>query len=204
MSNENFPVLPGIAWSINKKPMFATKVSEHVSGREVRVSNYAYPLWEWELKYEFLRDSTAYPELQTLMGFFMARRGSWDTFLYVDPSEANTVTLQNLGTGNASNKNFYCTKTYGGFTEPVGYVDPTTLHVFFDVSGVVTEQMTGWTLNPLQQIVFTTAPPIGTIVKATYTWKYRVRFDEDINSFENFMFALWTLKKTVLKSVRPV
>lgn len=200
MSNAYFPVLSGVTWNVIKRPVFATKIAQYVSGKEIRVSNYAYPVWEWEMSYEFLR-ADSHAELQTLMGFFLARQGSYDSFLWVDPSEANTVVSQSLGIGDASNITFILTKIYGGFLEPIGYALPASFHVYFTVGMVTTEQLSGWTLSS-NQVVFTVAPAVGTIVTASYTWYYQVRFGEDMQDYSNFMYQLWELKKLTLHSVK--
>ena len=47
-----FPALPGQGWSVHKRPTFATRLAPHVSGREVRASLYAAPLWEFEVTFD--------------------------------------------------------------------------------------------------------------------------------------------------------
>lgn len=198
MSDYLFPTLPGLDWDIQKTPAFSTQISSHVSGREVRVSNYAYPIWTWEMSYEFLR-AGAEEELQTLMGFFLARSGTFDTFLYADPDEDNVLTKVTLGIGDSSQTVWHLSKTFAGFTEPCGYVDPSSIRVYFgDV-----EQLSGWTFFSPNGIVFASAPPIDTVVKADYTWYYRVRFGDDSQTYSQFMFELWELQKVTLKSVKP-
>jgi len=48
----NFPALPGLSWSVHKRPSFSTRVASHVSGREVRSPFYAVTLYEFELTIE--------------------------------------------------------------------------------------------------------------------------------------------------------
>lgn len=202
MSTESFPVMPGIKWNVTKTPAFNTKIAETQSGREIRVSSRAYPVWEFALSYEFLR-AGAEAELQSLIGFFLSRRGSWDSFLYVDSTEPNSLTQEVLGTADGVEKTFQCTKTLGGFTEPVGYVDPATVQVYLQQGETTNEILTGWTLNSKMQIVFDSPPADGAIVKATYTWKYRVRFNQDEAEFSNFMYELWELRQITFKTDRP-
>jgi uncharacterized protein (TIGR02217 family) len=202
VSNYLFPTLAGLTWNVVKKPKFSTVIAPHVSGREVRVSNYSLPLYEWDMTYEFLR-ANAFAELQTLMGFFLQRQGTFDTFLYKDPSENNIIVLGAVGAGDGALTVYTLTKTYAGFTEPVGYADPATLRVYFTVGGVTTEQTTGWSFTSPNQIVFVSPPAIGTTITASYTWYYRVRFGEDAQDYNNFMYQLWELKKLSLLSVKP-
>ena len=51
-----------------------------VEERELRAAFQAYPLWSFTLAYEVLRGDAVNNELKTLMGFFLAVRGSWDSF----------------------------------------------------------------------------------------------------------------------------
>lgn len=204
VSDHLLPMLPGLAWHVKKRPKFNTAIASHVSGREVRVSNYAYPIWEWEMKYEFLR-ADAHAELQQLMGFFLARSGAFDTFLYRDPTEDNQVQGHLLAMGDGSTTKFTLTKTYGGFTEPCGYVDSSTLAISFRAPGasVPALQTTGWSFVSPNQIVFSMPPPVGTQVLVDFTWYYRVRFAEDSQDYDNFMFDLWQLQKLSIQSVKP-
>lgn len=204
VSDHLLPTLPGLAWHVKKRPKFNTAIASHVSGREVRVSNYAYPIWEWEMKFEFLR-ADAHSELQQLMGFFLARAGAFDTFLYRDPSEDNQVQDHLLAVGDGATTKFTLTKTYGGFTEPCGYVDSSSLAIRFQPSGATEAQpqTTGWTFVSPNQIVFAVPPPVGTSVLIDFTWYYRVRFAEDSQDYDNFMFDLWQLQKLSIQSVKP-
>ncbi|MGV1045465.1 DUF2460 domain-containing protein [Limnohabitans sp.] len=204
VSDHLLPNLPGLAWSVKKRPKFNTAIASHLSGREVRVSNYAYPIWEWELKYEFLR-ADAHAELQLLMGFFLARAGAFDTFLYRDPTENNQIQTFLLAVGDGATTKFTLTKSYGGFTEPCGYVDTSSLVISFLALGasVPLDQTTGWTFVSPNQVVFATPPPVGTNVLVSFSWYYRVRFADDSQDYENFMFNLWQLKKLSIQSVKP-
>jgi uncharacterized protein (TIGR02217 family) len=203
MSDYLLPSLPGLAWNTVRRPKFSTPIAPHVSGREVRISNYAYPIWEWEMSYEFLR-AGAEQELQTLIGFFLARRGQFDTFLFLDPEEQdNALTAVTVGTGDAAQTKWTLFKTWAGFAEPCGYVDPASVHVYFTASGATVEQTSGWTFVSPNQIDFATPPPTGTVITADYAWYYRVRFGEDSQDYNNFMFNLFELKKMTVVSVKP-
>jgi len=102
-----FPDLPGQTWSVIKTPTFQTRIQRAVSGRELRALDYPYPLWQFELTYNFLRDPNdsrlilpqsipdSVNELRTLMGFFMLCQGAYGTFLFNDPTD-NFVSFQRL------------------------------------------------------------------------------------------------------------
>lgn len=63
MSAFIFPVLPGQKFPARKSPNFNTKPQKALSGKESRIAYRAYPLYEWELEYEFLSDD--FPQVPT-------------------------------------------------------------------------------------------------------------------------------------------
>jgi len=97
----------GLEWSVGKTPTFQTRIQRAVSGRELRALDYPYPLWQFELNFNFLRDPNdsrlilpqsipaATSELRTLMGFVMLCQGAYGTFLFNDPTD-NFVPFQKL------------------------------------------------------------------------------------------------------------
>src|SRR5215813_1454403 len=108
-----FPTLPGLAWSVTKTPTFQTRIQRAASGRELRVVDYPYPLWQFALVYDFLRDNPAagYDELRTLLGFFMLCQGAFGTFLFRDPSDCRwwflgTDHRTGCGGGNILQRNY--------------------------------------------------------------------------------------------------
>jgi GTA TIM-barrel-like domain/Conserved hypothetical protein 2217 (DUF2460) len=91
-----FPVLPGLSWSVHKRPTFSTRVASHVSGREVRAPFYAITLYEFELTIEGLASNSAYPSigtnsLQSLMGLYLQCQGQFGSFLYIDVTDNSSV-----------------------------------------------------------------------------------------------------------------
>jgi uncharacterized protein (TIGR02217 family) len=198
MSNAVFPVLPGLAWDVVKRPTFSTIVQRAASGREVRAALWSSPIWQWELTYDLLRDD-ATNELRTLMGFFLQRQGSFDSFLYSDPTD-NAVTGQLIGTGNATTKIFQMTRTLGGFVEPV-----------FDVSGTPTIKLNGvtqatpgqYTISSSGVVTLVTAPASGVTITGDFSYYFRCRFMEDMAEFQNFASKLWELRTLELMGVKP-
>jgi hypothetical protein len=110
-----------------------------------------------------------------------------------------------LAVGDGATTKFTLTKTYGGFTEPCGYVDSNSLAIRFQAPGatLAQPQTTGWTFVSPNQIVFATPPAVGTRVWIDFTWYYRVRFAEDSQDYDNFMLDLWQLQKLSIQSVKP-
>jgi uncharacterized protein (TIGR02217 family) len=201
-----FPTLPGLAWSVTKTPTFQTRIQRAASGRELRALDYPYPLWQFALVYDFLRDNPAAgcDELRTLLGFFMLCQGAFRTFSFVDPSDCQ-VTRQYIGTGNASTAVFQLQRTMGanlpggGFSEPVQA--PNLVRAIY-FNGI-TQDPAAYSVDANSGLVsFATPPGSGLIITADFTYYFRCRFTDDKYDFENFMYRLWQLKKLTFISVR--
>jgi len=106
LSGSPLTILPGVGWSVTKAPTMQTRIQRAVSGRELRLQDYPYPLWQFSLTFEVLRDRWDsrgrgfgvvgnYDELRTLFGFYLACGGAFGTFLFDDPSD-DQVTGQPL------------------------------------------------------------------------------------------------------------
>jgi uncharacterized protein (TIGR02217 family) len=205
MPLNQFPNLPGLAWSVTKTPAFKTRIQKSVSGRERRALDQALPIWTWTLTYDFLRDNLAggYNELRTLMAFHAQQQGAYTGFLYTDPTD-NAVTGQALGTGNASQTQFQLVRNLdpalpgGGYNEPI--VAPNLVSAVY-LNGVV-QSPSSYAVNAnTGMLTFTTAPGSGVAVTADFSYFFRVRFSDDTASFENFMFQLWRLKQIKFVSI---
>jgi uncharacterized protein (TIGR02217 family) len=201
-----FPALPGLAWSVTKSPTYQTRIQRAASGRELRALDYPYPLWQFTLVFDFLRDNPAegFDELRTLMGFFMLCQGAFGTFLFQDPSD-DRVAGQQIGTGDALRTVFQLQRTIGktlpggGFLEPI--VAPNVVSAIY-FNGIV-QDPAGYSVDSMTGLVtFNIAPRSGLIITTDYSYYFRCRFIDDSYSFENFMFHLWQLKKLTFISVR--
>jgi len=130
-------------------------------------------------------------ELAEFMGFFNARHGSFDSFLY-DNQEDNTATAQVFGTGDAVETVFQLTRTLGstyGFTEPTQNINTIT-NIYFDD---VIESPANYSVDTLGVVTFNTPPGAGVVITWTGTFYYRVTFLEDMANFNLFMHKLWNL-----------
>lgn len=193
MSNYNFPTLAGLSWSMVKTPMWRTKVQEATSGKELRSAWFSAPKYEIKLKYDVLRAAVAFSELQTLVGFFNDRKGSFDSFLYTDPTD-NSVISQSIGTGNGVVTVFPLLRTYGNNNELTMNINAIT--GIYD-NGTPVPQGSGagkYTADSLGNITFGTAPVAGHALTATFSYYYRCRFSKDFSDFDNFMYNLWNLQ----------
>jgi len=198
----NFPALPGLSWSVHKRPSFSTRVASHVSGREVRLPFYAVTLYEFELTIEGMDSSSAYPglgvnSLQSLLGLYIKCQGQFGTFLYTDPTD-NAVTGQAIATGDGSTTVFTFVRTLGGATEPASWVTSVS-NVY--LNGV--NQPSGWTLTTPNTLTFATAPGNLVAITASFSYAFNCRFLDDQQDFENIMNGLWQVQSLKFRSVKP-
>ena len=196
MSNQVFPSLAGQSWPFVKGPTFSTKIQTAVSGKEYRAAFMQYPLTTFTLYYDLLRDAATFQELQQVMGFFNARQGSFDNFLFNDPSD-NSVVAQNFGTGDAVTANFQLQRTYGnGSANAVDLVmNPNVITAVFDGAHncPLGAGAGNYTVSSAGVVTFGTVPGGGNALTWTGTYYYRCRFLIDTIDFGEFMNGLWDL-----------
>jgi uncharacterized protein (TIGR02217 family) len=153
----------------------------------------SYPLYTFKLSYEVLRDDVANNELKTLAGFFLARQGQYDSFLFTDPSD-HAVTAQSFGTGDGTTTAFQLVRAYGGFSEPVQNVNGAPS---IYVNGTLKTVTTHYTLSSTGLVTFTAGniPTSGQALTWTGSYYFRVRFTADMAEFSQFLQNLWELKQ---------
>ena len=76
---------------------------QHTSGREVIVAASTYPMHEFELIYNMLRNRPTEVEFKTFMGFFLQLGGTLNGFLFLNPYD-NQVTGNVIATGCPSRR----------------------------------------------------------------------------------------------------
>src|SRR3990172_2737212 len=86
----------GIAWGVMRRPAFHTSRQETASGRHGGISHRARSVDEIKMSWWGRDDMSvatnatrAFPaaEARTLMGFFRARRGRFEPFWWMDPTD---------------------------------------------------------------------------------------------------------------------
>jgi uncharacterized protein (TIGR02217 family) len=204
MSNATFPALPGLLWDIQKSPRWNSRVQQSVGGYETRIAFQSLPLWTWTLKFEFLRGSSAYAEFQQLAEFFNARQGSYDSFLYSDPSDnivadTNSTTRQTFGTGTGARTQWQLGRslTVGGLLEPI-YNTNSTPKIYID--NVLKTAGADYTISA-GLVTFSSAPANGAVLKWSGTYYWRVRFVADVANFSEFVQDYWELSELSFSSV---
>lgn len=198
MSNAVLPLLKGLTFPVRKTPRWSTKIQTGVSGKETRIGLWSYPIYDYEQQYSMLRSDNVNLELQTLLDFYSARQGSFDTWLFNDPDD-NTATLMSFGTGDGATTAFQLTRTLigGGFAEPVSAPNTVTQ---VRVAGSATG---AYTLNSATGVItFTVAPANAAALDWTGTYYWRCRFKGDTFDVEKFHNMFWEAKALKFVSVK--
>lgn len=203
MSTAVLPSLAGLGIDIERTPVFDTIIQQNTSGKEVRIPNQEYPRWRWNIMFNVLRSANGYTELQQLVGFFNARKGRFDTFLFTDADD-NSVTLQNIGVGNGVQTIFQLVRSFGGFTEPV--LAPNVVAEVY-VNGVLKTVTTDYTISNWGSstpgvITFVVAPPAGQAITVTYTYYWPVRMENDEQTFAMFLSRYYRTESFTFISVK--
>lgn len=208
-----YPTLPGIDIKVIWRPKAINLTPQvHTSGREVRASGSSYPLHEFELQYNMLRDRPTEIELKTMIGFYLSLGGSLTGFCFSNPYD-NSVQGQSFTTTDGINSTFGpLMRTYGAsgytITEPVGYVDLTApFNVYIDGTLVAANDATyAYTVEqttPVNQLLkFTNIPPSGHVVTIDMSYFYYCKFAEDYLEFEQLLWRIWKCDKVKLQSLR--
>lgn len=198
MSDAILPQPPGLLISkIKRTPMWSTRVQSTPSGREWRTRPMSFARYRLTLQYEFLRSAAAYQEAQQLLGFFNARAGSYDSFLFSDPDD-RAVTAQPFGVGDGVSKQWQLVRTLGGAVEPVYALDGAAQ--IYRGGALVTS---GVTVTDTGAVTFSTAPAAGVGLTWTGAYYWRVRFESDELELEKFLADFWRTQQIKLITVKP-
>jgi uncharacterized protein (TIGR02217 family) len=199
MSQAILPVLPGLTWQNTMAPKFSSKIQTSVGQSEVRAAFSPYPVRHYVLTYNFLRGYGAFTELQQLYGFFCARLGSFDSFLYDDPEDDTVPDTSpgNFGTGDGSTTQFQLGRSRGGFFEPV-YNLHSTPKIY--VNGILKTVSTDYSISG-GLVTFTAAPGNGLALTWSGTYYWRCRFEDDMIDFTEFASLYWEQRKLGFRTI---
>lgn len=198
-----FPTLSGLGWDVRRSPIWRNKITENRSGKEVRIGFWSYPRYEWELKYNFLRSDITNAEFQSLLGFFNARGGSFDTFKFQDPDD-NSVTGQTIGVGNGTQTQFQLVRSFGNYVEPIfAPQTPTAVKLNGVTQSGATYTVQGWESGTTPgMLIFNSAPANGAVITADFTYWFPVRFVDDQIDFKKFLNTVYSGDSVKLISLK--
>jgi uncharacterized protein (TIGR02217 family) len=188
-------------------PQFVTDVQRSTGGGEFRVGRVALPRWRFAISLPVLTGASQTDALGTIMAFFVARKGQWDSFLFAPPSAADAVAHfgsggwnqagGQMGVGNGVQTIFPLVRPIGGLnwpyaaTEPIQWLDTRNNALFVSVAGIHVTDASYSNLSGFATITLQTAPAMGVAVAAYFDYAYRVRFTSDVVSVEWLAWQLW-------------
>lgn len=106
---------------------------------------------------------------------------------------------QKIGSGDGSTTQFQLTRNIGGYNEKVQF--PAGQRASVKVAGIQKTQGTDYTIaNGL--VTFVSPPASGAMITADFTALWSVRFKQDQQEFDEFMYLLWECKRMKLVSVK--
>lgn len=194
-----FPSLPGITFPVKRGLKWSGTKHDALSGKRVRTSYFSFPIYQWEVVFNFLRTPAAFGEWQTLGGFINELLGGQGLFLYQDQNDESAGPNQVFGVGDGTTTTFRLVRSLGGFVEPVFFPDTPIPTV--RVNGTPTS---AYTFDSTNNVVFNTAPPAGQDVDWTGTFKWPCRMDSDPFDFNQFASGFFELKSLKFSSEKLV
>lgn len=229
MGNAVLPTFSGVKFSVLRKPRAgATLIQTATSGKETRVALWSSPINDFELQYEFLWQNQPYGSIgevpspaairsfgdpiiaddwAALEGFFKARQGAFDDFLFNDVyTPDNAAQNQQFAIGDGATTAFQITRMLGPFVEPVqnlaGVVTgaPDQPPVIF-VNGAE-QPSSSYTIGETGIVTFAAPPAAGAVLAWSGSFYWRVRFAQDVNDFELFMHNFFRLRKVELTGIK--
>ncbi len=200
MSNAIFPTFKGLTWPVPKRQLWKTLANQAESGYETRVGLRSLPLYEWDLPFGFLLSAS---DLAAFWGFYAARSGSLDPFLFNDQMD-NFAPGAALGVGDGNTTVFQFVRSLGGlFVEPRYEIQAAPVAPVIYLNGVA-QAAAAYTIAYLAAgtLTFAAAPAAGVAITADFYFYYRVKFKDDLQELQAENIAYATGKKITLAQVR--
>jgi uncharacterized protein (TIGR02217 family) len=195
--------LPGLAWDSQRTPIFRTGIQPSLSFKESRLRYALYPVFRFDLQYEFLRDAVTPSDLRALVGLHTAMAGSWDTFLYTDPTY-NTVADEPFGTGDGTTTQFQLIATFQNSGGPGGpeLIQNLNGAAVIKKAGATQAQPGACSISGTGLVTFVTAPAAAAALTWSGSFYYRCRFSEDQLTTSQFMSRFWSAKQISIQSIK--
>lgn len=196
-----FPIEIGAEASV--APHFSTNIVTAASGYEARNVNWT----QARLRFDAGPGVRGDAELETLLGFFRARRGPAVGFRFRDPYDHSSNGMtgpvdpddQAIGTGDGINQSFALTKTYGAGEER-RITRPVAGSVRVAVDG--SEMVSGWSLLGNGVVQFAQPPAANAAVRAGFLFDTPVRFADDRLEINRATFAAGEAPSVPLIEIR--
>lgn len=183
MGLRKFPDIRTFAYNSEKTQSWETEVKSAGSGMTRTMTNRHYPKWIISTKFNYLTHKQA----NELLGFIALVKGEYEPFYFLDPEdhEEKDIQLPRIRPGE-----YQCVMKFGEFVEPARYVEKVSVTV--DGTPV---SSSSYTVSD-GVVIFNTAPSAASVVKASYTYYFRVRFGGDKQGIQN-VFLNFNKSKTL-------
>lgn len=196
-----FPALPQ-GYPIKVTLSMDTVIGTTKSLREMRVAQQSYPVWDFELLFEELKDCTqnqtakndatlAELNYQQLVELWLSSYGTTNLFAFDCPWD-NSRNQQPIGFGDGVTTDFLLVTTWGqgtaSATRPIGVIN--AVEAVY-VSGTLLPS-SDYTVSR-NMIGFVSPPAAGSAIAVTFSYYYLCRFLEDEQDFEEFAFRRWAV-----------
>ncbi|WP_457425679.1 DUF2460 domain-containing protein [Roseateles sp. P5_E7] len=191
MSTAIFPKLAGLSAERSIGAAYSTRVHRAVSGRRSAMGERLFPVWRFQLRYNFLRVA----DVASLRGFFRARQGALDPFYFRDETN-HAVIAQTVGLGAPGLRTFPLAYNEGGAVDRVGAVDTTGTAPVALVNGSPVAATFGRDTLTLSADAAT-----GATVAWTGSFFYHVAFADDNLDLKRFMYQLASADGLALETV---
>lgn len=206
-----YPTLVGLAYDVQWTPTFYNMpTATTVTGADIDLGLAEWPLHDFDLIYNFLRDQfvSGTQEFKTMFGFFLRLQGTLGRFLFRNPDDYKTVG-EVIGTTDGTTHLFHpLMRTFGVGenvgVEPIGWLDQTQpINIYLDsvlqdpsTYNVIAEQGCD------MQIDFHSTPATGKVITGDYQYYYYCKFPASSATFNKFMDRIWALQKITIHSCR--
>lgn len=194
MSDNVFPVLPGLAWPEGHQHRWKTERTFSGSGRRFATSYWSYPIRKMRFRYNFLRATEQ--EERSLIGFFDQHQGAGDTWLWTDPVH-NEVVTQSFGIGDGSTTQWALVAPVYGQLMPIGAVNGSIVVLVNDTPTV------DYTLVDGRLVSFNNAPAGSATLKWSGEFYFRCAFTDDEMDFERFMQGFYSADGVEFETIKP-
>lgn len=203
MTIPTFPVLPLVAYPVQRTLLTSTAKEEAISGQTFRYAMRSRPKWQWQLSFEGLRENFGgvTGEWTTLNAFLLSILGPANPFYYLDQID-NSATAAQFGTGDSVTTTFQLGRTLGTFFEPLygsfgGSIVSNALsgNPTIYINGVAKTFGTDYTISSTGLVTFVSAPGTGLAITWTGKFTFLCEIDDDNFAASLFMSGLYEAKR---------
>lgn len=206
-----YPELIGLGFDVKWTPTFFNMpTATTVTGADIDLGLSPWPLHDFQLIYNFLRDQfiAGTQEFREMFGFFLRLQGTLGRFLFRNPDDNSTTNEFICTTDGTSTIYSPMMRTFGvgdnSGKEPIGWIDRTkSINIYVD--GVLLDTSAYSIIDQEgcnMQLKFGDTPDADLTVTGDYSYFYYCKFPDNANTFNKFMARVWALQQINIHSCR--